>query len=1373
MSTKGTFRLASSVILALGVGVFLYCHRDRPTPTVTALTALTVNSEKSSQPEALPPPGAVFTLDVAALAPQLDELREDERGEQIADWVMYGVLFHAGLSAQDLRAALYDKTPIRDPALEETLNFDYGPGRRVILQNGEVWLFYSEFDAAQRIPILGRLADQARMELGGAPPRFCVFRFHSDLARGVIQVQREEDLSPEMVFSERFGYVERDITSRADFEAWLSAVDDVTHVELPVRGMLRLGGRRFSEARTAHAELDDVAALYQAQRDIAEKQKFVDQEIDQAEAPLRMAFNDLIQEYNTHSGLLIGSAKTTFQGKVRAVETLLSPDKPSPLVSVRAGLLTNLLAATGDSSPGAAEDELNRLLRGARRRSTLGSSFGAVGGNTEGGTIDRLRPQVETRLKELGQEVYWRLYKEGKVPPAEPGFSLDPQWDTAGLLVDLDSLLTGPEPLLRKAHGIVKAAQDQTYLTNAMPLRLSRARQFMDALDESESVPNLPKSMASRLRGIQKAVQGKTGKELEDGAILPFLQLREELKGGGKTNQLWLSAIDFLEALHRSQSARYDGNLRGTRVGMVLFYTDLLAKLWASLDYYGEAPTEQVFGFLSDPRISPGLEPEFWKETWRLPATRLWFGIKKEAYSAASDRELDFAHIATRVYSAGRNPLNPGEETTTAEASRRVFGWWDHHFARVADYEPMYHLQNQIMKWSVLAGWLQEQGACGYLNDVPVAHTHRFDHWYRDTKELRFHHPITFEPEQRWFNGTETITILSSYEFPSAGVPSAYIYGGVSLGSARSVAAGSRISSKLPFALRRGGLDYAQSSAERLRALKGSEFTLPRAARSGRLDVEIRPPKAARFRSGPATFQVENLSLRMSAQSGRGTVAIDSTAGEIGQLHFQRSAKGTKLDWNQGSLARDHDLARKMLREYRFSPPAQAESKLAGREAFLPDQGVYLVSDEQGFAVALSPKTSSSGGGSPPSWRELHLTDGSKLEPGAWLSHSEVRLASLEDMFALVAKQDQPIVRVVEEPLSGGQAVAQRLNSARWQRLKPLADKPSGTAPGRVERLFTAEGPAQRDVPIEIETGSPQMPTLKGYVADGAVYLERLANGNPTLFNDLVTSEAIRSQTLTELIQRAQPGSSPFRFRLPAPAVSDPGTHAVQAAAQGDQRAVLHQMVEAARQGNLDQAIQGFHREAYQDGWTRLVSGEVNPVARRMTLDLQTPKSPDDWLLEAMLRLDDMQINATLKAVKQAVQQGPIDDATARLADGVARERGQAALADYLLLSRGRYAGVGREMMPRIDLVPDGHALHTLLKCPPGSIAPSARACPTPDAAFRYGSVRRGQRSAGQTGLGREARPDAQPVAHRSEGDLDRSVLGRPRPVSAQQDSVG
>ena len=628
MTTAHKFRWVSATLLAIGIGILAFAYRNRPSPQRVEVVA---GEARQGGWESVIPSGTNFILDVTGAAPQLDELREDERGEQIADWTAYGTLLHAGLPAEEVRAAMYDKVPFRHPALEETANFDYGPGRRVILRDGLVWLFYSDFDAERRRAVLGRLADQVRMELGMRPTRICVFRYRSDLMRGVVQVHREADVLVEAMFSDQFGYVEKDIKSRADFEAWLAAVDDLVHVEvLPVEGV-RLGGRRFPEARTQNVTLEDVAALYQAHRQIAEQMEAADKLLADAIKPLQDAYKALVEEYNSHvssPSALSLSDTASLDAKVRMVESLLLGRDSSATSEGAAGtsafeklLGRQVSHADIDAilkgnrlSPPSSRDLLNRTLGGSL------SYYSA--------TIDRLKSQVRTRLEALQEETYRTLYREGRIPPSAPGFSLDPQWDAKGLVADLELLIRDPMSLLKKAQQIIDAAESEEYDEKAYPVKVAGAQVLADAVEREKGRLMHRQVDATRLQKIVDAVRGKRGKELEDGAILPFLLLKEELsKSKDKEDAVLRTALEFLDSQHRAQCARYDGPLSGTRVGMVLFYTDLLAKLWASVDYYGEAPTEAVLGFLSAPRVKPKLEPEYWEESWRLPSTRLWVTV--------------------------------------------------------------------------------------------------------------------------------------------------------------------------------------------------------------------------------------------------------------------------------------------------------------------------------------------------------------------------------------------------------------------------------------------------------------------------------------------------------------------------------------------------------------------------------------------------------------------------------------------------------------------------------------------------------------------------------------------------------------------------
>src|SRR5262249_23548485 len=148
------------------------------------------------------------------------------------------------------------------------------------------------------------------------------------------------------------------------------------------------------------------------------------------------------------------------------------------------------------------------------------------------------------------------------------------------------------------------------------------------------------------------------------------------------------------------QHARYDGSLAGTEDGMVLFYTDLMAKLWA-LDYFGRAPEEQVRGFV--PLLKVSVSPIYEREGIELSGTRLWFGPRDSGFSKLKDG-LAFSRVATRVYAASSNTLQPGKEAEANAASARFLGWWNDHYAQVADYEPQYKRLNEIMKWSAILG---------------------------------------------------------------------------------------------------------------------------------------------------------------------------------------------------------------------------------------------------------------------------------------------------------------------------------------------------------------------------------------------------------------------------------------------------------------------------------------------------------------------------------------------------------------------------------------------------------------------------------------------------------------------------------------------
>ena len=609
----------------------------------------------------------------------------------------------------------------------------------------------------------------------------------------------------------------------------------------------------------------------------------------------------------------------------------------------------------------------------------------------------------------------------------------------------------------------------------------------------------------------------------------------------------------------------------------------------------------------------------------------------------------------------------------------------------------MYHAQNQVMKWSVATGVLSESTTLSFLNAVDVTRTNRFDRWYNQSEGLRFRRPLPFKPESEWFNGNETLPIIRSYSFPSAGRASSVMSGGVSLGSAKSVKEGSLITRSLEPGLRRGGLDYSSSSASGLKGLKGSRFELRGPDARGGLVTSLQPGKTARFRSGPTAFQLHEFSTSIASKAGIGEVSLLANVGEFGRLTSHRIPGGSRLNWHHGGFGKDHSLASEVLLEFRSSPSEKAASALAARDRFLPDKGVYVVSDGDGFEAVLSPATASSGGsGGQPPWRVVRVTDGQDPKPNGWFSLSGVRQSSLDDLIAVRFGGKQRVVRATDEPLQAGFSFSPRLNATPWQRLKPLPNEAANTQPGRLDRLFTSVEPPAEGKPISIESSVAGKKELEGWVTDEAVFVKRPPGATPEAFNDFVTSEGITGKALHDVIAQAESGNPPSKVRLGTAVRSDPGVAAARAAGAGDGRAVLEQMHTAAKEGRFDEAVRSFRQQVRDDNLARLAEGEVNPTARRL-LNMATPAdSPDALLFEAMRRLATGDLDPAVAATKKAAQGGDLTGDAAKSMDAIARARGQEPLADYLVLKGGKGDKVPPGVSKNIDLVAEGRRARTV-----------------------------------------------------------------------------
>jgi hypothetical protein len=228
--------------------------------------------------------------------------------------------------------------------------------------------------------------------------------------------------------------------------------------------------------------------------------------------------------------------------------------------------------------------------------------------------------------------------------------------------------------------------------------------------------------------------------------------------------ELIATAAGLMKQHDGYQCARYDGYLRGTQVGMTMFYTDLLMKLWSD-DHYNSAPEDLIPGFESV--VGHHLSGAYCTKEERAQPTRAWLGLREEQYARETKERVRFAPVATRVF-ARSSAYGAGysEEVEATIENRRFYNWWNARYGRVAEWEPQYELLNQIMKWSVVTqvAALSEHESCvGFLDHIPVDRDHRFDKWVAAGKDLRWRGPMSLVRGQE--EPTECLPLLRSRSY--------------------------------------------------------------------------------------------------------------------------------------------------------------------------------------------------------------------------------------------------------------------------------------------------------------------------------------------------------------------------------------------------------------------------------------------------------------------------------------------------------------------------------------------------------------------------------------------------------------------------------
>jgi len=370
------------------------------------------------------------------------------------------------------------------------------------------------------------------------------------------------------------------------------------------------------------------------------------------------------------------------------------------------------------------------------------------------------------------------------------------------------------------------------------------------------------------------------------------------------------------------QAARYEGqHLAGTETGMVLFYTDLLMKLWA-FDLAQSSPGhDRIPGF---PTSGIQVSNIHKNELDRAPESRLWLAPLTSGFQIADEQQsLVFTRNATRVFAHATDLLTGGDSVTEPEPNifdRMFINWWNDHYEEIARFEPQYERLNGIVKWSVLINWLNEEEQTrllGFLADnapgaVTVTRVNYFTEWKDKHPELTFRNwdKIKFDKQADARGENESLDIIKSDLFPVFG--GITWEGGVSLANRTAIREAAEASGQLkllPAATRRVGMDALRSdlAAGRLRTLEATEFTFKNFSDEA-VSTLARAKPSARLTNAYGELQnvgfdrtirstSDGFLMRMRAEGGK-------VLGDVGDLRIVRNPGGYKVSWQ----SRDIDL---------------------------------------------------------------------------------------------------------------------------------------------------------------------------------------------------------------------------------------------------------------------------------------------------------------------------------------------------------------------------------------------------------------------------------------------------------------------------------
>lgn len=519
------------------------------------------------------------------------------------------------------------------------------------------------------------------------------------------------------------------------------------------------------------------------------------------------------------------------------------------------------------------------------------------------------------------------------------GFSLDSNYDFEGL----KSLVDDYQRMLFEVPGTFSVSgPSYTY------------QEVMDALDQKDYIPLL--------------------------SILEFYRKSPEID----QFMAYMYSLIFQDfQRYRFQNARYDGNIQGTEVGMTLFYTDLIAKLW-TFNFEFSTPSSRIPEFLSS--TNQKVSRIYQEEMKQFRSGRLWFGLNDEGIQLADDSSIRFARNATKVFAKSSNILSPDDEVPAAASLASKIDWFNNHLEEIAAYEGQYERLNELMKWSFVISWLSGKSPrLDYLDPVPVDTSQWFPQWIKKHPELKFRkwQTINFHPKGFKGTATEALPVLYSPPFELFG-NSMYSYGGVTLSGKENVSRLAPVNPRVNPAMRRSTLKYDGLGKAGTKTLNGSDVAV-----SGK-SVRIDPPSNVKLRSRFSELSHKPLEAKTSLKPTNASLTASHGGIPANNLKIAPSKNGFNLGLKARTGVQARTMSRKlsdaknMARTLERDPSVERYFEIVKEEQFLikfenTDQ-YLLVEASNRPAVTLDPKWQS---------RTAGFGENSRIIKHKWVNRTE------------------------------------------------------------------------------------------------------------------------------------------------------------------------------------------------------------------------------------------------------------------------------------------------------------------------------------------------------------------------------------------------